>query len=62
MRDVREIVRQKYGAAALKVSRRAVLSDPAADALRLSCALLETPVLPELERHYSGAHALPKPA
>jgi len=49
-------------AAALKVSRRVTLSDAAADALRLSCALLDTPMPPELERHYAGAAALPKPA
>jgi len=49
-------------AAALKVSRRVVLADSAADALRLSCALLDTPMPPELERHYAGAAALPKPA
>ena len=31
------------------------LNDAAADALRLSCGLLDSPLPPELERHYSGA-------
>jgi hypothetical protein len=47
-------------AAALKVARRVKLTDSAADALRLSCALLETPLPPELEQHFASAPALPR--
>lgn len=36
-------------------SRHGRLTDSAADALRLSCALLDSPLPPELARHYSAA-------
>ena len=38
--------------AALGHSRGARLSDLAADALRLTCGLLDSPLPPELARHY----------
>ncbi|HUP07113.1 MAG TPA: hypothetical protein VMU47_08170 [Caldimonas sp.] len=57
----RPLLPRGWVGAALKVSRRVTLADTAADALRLSCALLDTPMPPELERHYAGAAALPKP-
>jgi len=39
-------------AAAVQHSRHGRLADTAADALRLSCALLDSPLPPELARHY----------
>jgi hypothetical protein len=38
--------------AAVQHSRHGRLADTAADALRLSCALLDSPLPPELARHY----------
>jgi hypothetical protein len=46
---------------ALKASRSAELADAAADALRLTCGLLDTPMPPELGRHYSAVDAASKP-
>jgi hypothetical protein len=40
--------------AALQHSRYGRLADTAADALRLSCALLDSPLPPELARHYGA--------
>ncbi len=42
--------------AARQHSRHGRLTDSAADALRLSCALLDSPMPPELARHYSAAN------
>jgi hypothetical protein len=58
----RPVLPRGWVAAALKVQRRTRLADVAADALRLSCALLDTPMPPELERQFAGAAALPKTA
>jgi len=58
----RPMLTRNWVGACLKASRRVTLADSAADALRLSCLLLDTPMPPELERHYAGAAALPKPA
>ena len=41
-------------AAAVQHSRYGRLTDTAADALRLSCALLDSPLPPELARHYAA--------
>jgi len=41
-------------AAALQHSRHGRLGDSAADALRLTCALLDSPLPPELARHYAA--------
>jgi hypothetical protein len=56
----RPVLPRGWVAAALKVTRRLKLTDSAADALRLSCALLETPLPPELEQHFASAPALPR--
>jgi hypothetical protein len=40
--------------AALRYSRHGRLVDGAADALRLSCSLLDCPLPPELARHYGA--------
>jgi hypothetical protein len=40
--------------AAIQHSRHGRLTDTAADALRLSCALLASPLPPELARHYGA--------
>lgn len=56
----RPVLARDWVTAALHHSRHGRLTDAAADALRLSCALLESPLPPELERHYRGAaEALP---
>jgi hypothetical protein len=56
----RPVLARDWVTAALQHSRHGRLADAAADALRLSCALLESPLPPELERHYqSAAEALP---
>ena len=47
-------------AAATKVGHHRPLSDSAADALRLSCSLLDTPMPPELARHYVALEAAAK--
>jgi len=51
----RPVLARDWVTAALQHSRHGRLADTAADALRLSCALLESPLPPELERHYRGA-------
>ena len=56
----RPVLARDWVTAALKHSPRGRLTDPAADALRLSCALLDSPLPPELERHFQTAiQALP---
>ena len=56
----RPVLARDWVTAALQHSRHGRVADTAADALRLSCALLESPLPPELERHYRGAaEALP---
>ena len=56
----RPVLARDWVNAALQHSRHGRLADTAADALRLSCALLESPLTPELERHFrSAAEALP---
>ena len=56
----RPVLARDWVTAALQHSPHGRLADTAADALRLSCALLESPLPPELERHYRGAaEALP---
>ena len=51
----RPVLARDWVTAALKHSPRGRLTDPAADALRLSCALLDSPLPPELERHFQAA-------
>lgn len=51
----RPVLARDWVTAAMQHSRHGRLADTAADALRLSCALLESPLPPELERHYRGA-------
>lgn len=46
--------------AATQHSRHGRLADSAADALRMSCSLLDSPLPPELARHYGAG--LPEPA
>jgi hypothetical protein len=48
----RPVVIRSWVAAAIKACGGARLGDLAADALRLSCLLLDSPRPPELERHY----------
>ena len=48
----RPVVIRSWVAAALKANGGVRLGDAAADALRLTCTLLDTPMPPELERHY----------
>ena len=48
----RPVVVRAWVAAALKMRAAGRLSDLAADALRLSCGLLDSPLPPELSRHY----------
>lgn len=50
----RPIVIRSWVTAALLHSRPQRLSSSAADALRLSCALLDSPLPPELARHYGA--------
>ena len=51
----RPVLVRGWVTAARQHSRHGRLSDSAADALRLSCALLDSPLPPELARHYSAA-------
>jgi hypothetical protein len=51
----RPVLARDWVTAALQHSPHGRLTDPAADALRLSCALLDSPLPPELERHYQAA-------
>ena len=51
----RPVLVRGWVTAAQQHSRHGRLSDSAADALRLSCALLDSPLPPELARHYSAA-------
>ena len=56
----RPVLARDWVTAALKHSPRGRLADASADALRLSCALLDSPLPPELERHFQAAiQALP---
>ncbi|MCE9660671.1 MAG: hypothetical protein K8R60_19250 [Burkholderiales bacterium] len=48
----RPVVIRSWVAAALKANGGVRFGDAAADALRLTCTLLDTPMPPELERHY----------
>ena len=48
----RPVVVRGWVSAALQHSRLRVLDDDAADALRLSCSLLDCPMPPELAQHY----------
>jgi hypothetical protein len=48
----RPVIARTWVAAALPLSRGLRLGDLAADALRLSCLLLDSPLPPELGRHY----------
>jgi len=48
----RPVVIRNWVATTFKLSRRARFTDSAADALRMTCALLDSPAPPELERHY----------
>jgi hypothetical protein len=48
----RPVVIRGWVAAALKANGGVRLGDAAADALRLTCTLLDSPMPPELERHY----------
>ena len=57
----RPVLARTWVAAALQHSRYARLADGAADALRLSCALLDSPLPPELARHYHATHLEPAP-
>jgi hypothetical protein len=52
----RPVLVRGWVTAARQHSRHGRLSDSAADALRLSCALLDSPMPPELARHYSAAN------
>ena len=51
----RPVLARDWVTAALKHSPRGRLTDTAADALRLSCALLDSPSPPELDRHFHAA-------
>ena len=56
----RPVLARDWVTAALKHSPRGRFTDTSADALRLSCALLDSPLPPELERHFQAAmQALP---
>jgi hypothetical protein len=48
----RPVLMREWVSNALKHSPPSGLSDIAADALRMSCTLLDTPLPPELSRHY----------
>ncbi len=51
----RPVLVRGWVTAAQQHSRHGRLTDSAADALRLSCVLLDSPLPPELARHYSAA-------
>jgi hypothetical protein len=51
----RPVLARDWVGAAVRHSPHGRLTDSAADALRLGCALLDSPLPPELERHYAGA-------
>ena len=51
----RPVLARGWVTAAKQHSRYHRLGDGAADALRLSCALIDSPLPPELERHYGDA-------
>ena len=56
----RPVLARDWVTAALKHSPRGRFTDASADALRLSCALLDSPLPPELARHFQAAtQALP---
>ena len=48
----RPVVIRSWVAAALKANGGVRFGDAAADALRLTCTLLDSPMPPELARHY----------
>jgi hypothetical protein len=56
----RPVLARGWVSAAHKHRRQGRLTDSAADALRLSCSLLDTPMPPELEHHYGRVEGLPK--
>jgi hypothetical protein len=51
----RPVLARSWVTAAQQHSRHRRLGDGAADALRLSCSLIDSPLPPELERHYEAA-------
>ena len=53
----RPVLARDWVSAAHQHSLHGRLTDTAADALRLSCALLDSPLPPDLERHYQTAGA-----
>ena len=57
----RPVVVRGWVGAALKHSRHGQLDDDAADALRLSCTLLDSPLPPGLAEHYIEAMQEPAP-
>ena len=57
----RPVVVRTWLATAIAQSRFGRLSDLSADALRLSCGLLDSPLPPELVRHYIVLPADAKP-
>jgi hypothetical protein len=56
----RPVLVRGWVVAALNVHRKMALTDSAADALRLSSGLLDTPMPPELARHYPVIEAASK--
>ena len=52
----RPVLARGWVSAAQQHSRHGRLGHPAADALRMSCTLLDSPLPPELARHYSEAN------
>ncbi len=55
----RPVLVRSWVGAARQHSRHGRLGDGAADALRLSCSLLDSPLPPELTRHYDAATSQP---
>jgi len=58
----RPVLVRAWAAAAAALGPRKRISDSASDALRLTCSLLDTPLPPEVEKHFADAPAVPKPA
>ncbi|MEO7009075.1 MAG: hypothetical protein ABI156_08015 [Caldimonas sp.] len=56
----RPLLARSWTTAAAKVGRHGALSDSAADALRLTCGLLDTPMPPELARRFVALEAATK--
>lgn len=53
----RPVLARHWVDAAVAASPEGVLRDPCADALRMTCALIDSPLPPALERHYATAAA-----